>query len=425
MQDIDYLRLLETAMEHSFNAVVITTADLDLPGPTIIYVNAAMTCMSGYTREELLGATPRLLQGPKTDRETLDRLRESLNAGESFDAITVNYRKDGSPYDVEWNLSPVRNETGTITHFVSIQRDITSSVEDQRQRQLLSSVLEMSSDSVTITDATGDIEYVNRAFERYTGYTRDAVIGQNPRLLKSGHHSAKFYRNMWNTLINGGTFRDTFLDQTRDGAHRYIEQTISPIKDKQGRIFRYLSVGKDITQRVKHEQELERLANTDILTGLANRLSFDRRLELEMARSQRYQRPLSLIMLDIDHFKPINDTHGHDVGDQVLVHLANVLRENLRMTDLCARWGGEEFIVLVPETAIFQARQLAEKLREAIVATEFPVVGQKISASFGVIEAHHDELMLQVIKRVDLALYQAKAAGRNQVMAVKGGQHAR
>ncbi|MDR5900453.1 diguanylate cyclase [Halomonas vilamensis] len=424
MQDIDYLQLLETAMEHSLNAVVITTADLDLPGPTIIYVNAAMMRMSGYTREELLGATPRLLQGPKTDRAMLDRLRKALHAGDPFDAITVNYRKDGSPYDVEWNLSPVRNKTGTITHFVSTQRDITASVEDHRQRWLVSSAIEMSSDSVVITDANGNIEYVNQAFERYTGYMRDAVIGQNPRLLQSGHHSAQFYRNMWDILTSGDTFRDTFLDQTRDGTCRYVEQTISPIKDEQGHIIRYVSVGKDVTQRVMYEQELERLAHTDTLTGLANRLSFERYSALEMARSRRYQRPLSLIMLDIDYFKPVNDIHGHDVGDQVLVKFANVLRENLRITDLCARWGGEEFIVLVPETTLAQALQLAEKLREAVAATAFPVVGQQISASFGVIESRRDELMLQMIKRADLALYQAKTAGRNQVMAVEERGHA-
>ncbi|MDR5900109.1 diguanylate cyclase [Halomonas vilamensis] len=413
---MEYLRLLEVAMAQSFNAVVITTASLDLPGPEIVYVNTAMTRMSGYTREELLGATPRLLQGPRTDRDMLDRLRKALHAGEPFDAITVNYRKDGAPYDVEWNLSPVRNETGAITHFVSIQRDITASVEDQRQRLLLSSAIEMSSDSVVITDATGNIEYVNQAFERYTGYTRDAVIGQNPRLLQSGHHSAQFYRNMWDTLTSGDTFRDTFLDQTRDGAHRYVEQTISPIKDEQGRIVRYVSVGKDITQRLKHEQELKRIASTDMLTGLVNRMSFDQRLEKEIERTRRYERPLSLIMIDIDHFKPINDEHGHDVGDQVLGDFARVLSANLRTTDICARWGGEEFMVLAPETEFSQAVQLAEKLRLAIVDVIFPVVG-KVTASFGVVEVGPNELATRVVKRADQALYQAKAEGRNRVMA--------
>ncbi|WP_202114698.1 sensor domain-containing diguanylate cyclase [Vreelandella zhuhanensis] len=294
MRDMEYLRLLETAMEQSFNAVLITTASLDFPGPEIVYVNAAMTSMSGYSREELLGATPRLLQGPKTDREMLHRLRAALAAGEYFEANTVNYRKDGIPYQVEWNISPVRNEAGVVTHFVSVQRDIT--------------------------------------------------------------------------------------------------------------------------RRMQHEQELKRIASTDMLTGLANRLSFDRHLEKEIERTRRYERPLSLIMLDIDHFKSINDVHGHDVGDQVLVHFARVLSENLRTTDFCARWAGDEFMVLAPETALSQAVQLAEKLRQAIVGTDFPEAGP-VTASFGVVEVGPDELATEVVKRADLALYQAKAKGRNREMA--------
>lgn len=415
MQEAEYLRLLETAMAQSFNAVIITTASLDLPGPKIVYANAAMTRMSGYSSEELLGSIPRWLQGSTTDREVLDRLRLALAAGEYFEANTVNYRKDGTPYQVEWNISPVRNVDGAVTHFVSVQQDITRAFEYQKQIRLLSSALEMSSDSVVMTNAVGDIEYVNRAFEQYTGYDRDVVLGQNPRLLKSGHHSAQFYRNMWDTLIRGEIVSDTFVDQGRCGQSFYIEQTITPVKDDQGHIIRYISVGKDITRRVQHEQELKRVANTDMLTGLVNRMNFDRRLENEIERTRRYERPLSLIMLDIDHFKSINDEHGHDVGDQVLMHFARVLSENVRTTDLCARWGGEEFMVLAPETRLSQAEQLAEKMRMAIVGTDFSVVG-KVTASFGAVEVSPDELATSVVKRADQALYQAKFEGRNRVM---------
>ncbi|MYL23128.1 PAS domain S-box protein [Halomonas alkaliantarctica] len=209
-----------------------------------------MARMSGYFREELLGATPRLQRGAETDREMLDRLRLALKAGEYFEVSTVNYRSDGTPYPVEWHISPVRNETGVITHFVSVQHDITRAFEDLKQIRLLSSALEMSSDSVFITDASGNIEYVNRAFEHYTGYDRHRVIGQNPRVLKSGQHSPQFYRNMWETLIRGEIFRDTFIDQGRDGQSLYMEQTITPIKGEQGDIIRYVAVGKDITRRV-------------------------------------------------------------------------------------------------------------------------------------------------------------------------------
>ena len=182
MPERDYLQLLDCAMEQSFTAVMITTACLDFPGPEILYVNAAMTRMSGYPKEALLGATPRILQGPRTDRDMLHRLRVALAAGEPFEASTVNYRRDGTPYQVEWHISPVRDETGSLTHFISVQHDITRALEDEKQIQLLSSVLEVSSDGVIMTDAVGNIEYVNASFEDYTGNDRGNSTALSPSI---------------------------------------------------------------------------------------------------------------------------------------------------------------------------------------------------------------------------------------------------
>ena len=333
-------QLLKAAVEQSFNAVLITDADLDLPGPHIVYVNHAMTQMTGYTREELLGKSPRLLQGKKTDSTMLRSLRRALEAGENFEAVTTNYHKDGHAYPVEWNISPVRNAAGEITHFISVQRDLTCAFNDQETIQILSSALELSSDIVIMTNVHGRIEYVNPAFEQHTGLHRDTVMGQTPHILKSGQHTPQFYAHMWNTLKNGQPFSDTFTDQTSDGQIVYLEQTITPVKNAQGEIIRYVSVGKDITERVTKEQELERIASTDDQTGLMNRMRFDHCLNKEIARRDRYARPLSLIMLDIDHFKSINDTYGHHVGDEVLVDFARLISHNLREMDLCARWGG-------------------------------------------------------------------------------------
>lgn len=414
MENIVYLQLLEAAVEQSFNAVLITTAELDWPGPEIVYVNHAMTTMTGYAREELIGKTPRMLQGEKTDRAVLDRLRSALNAGEHFEAVTTNYRKSGHAYPVEWSISPVCNAAGQKTHFISIQRDLTRAFDDQETIQILSSALELSSDLVIMTDIDGHIEYVNPAFEQHTGHHRDAVMGQTPRLLKSGQHTRQFYEHMWNTLTKGQPFNDTLTDKAADGRTIYLEQTITPVKNANDQIIRYVSIGKDITERVIKEQELERIASTDSLTGLLNRMSFDRRLDNEMARRDRYVRPLSLIMLDIDYFKSINDTHGHYVGDDVLVELAQLLSSNLREMDVVARWGGEEFMVLVPETTRDQAGQLAEKLRRLVSKTPFSTV-ETISASFGVVEIG-DETATEIIKRVDNALYKAKRTGRNRVV---------
>ncbi|GGC93425.1 GGDEF domain-containing protein [Vreelandella lutescens] len=173
-------------------------------------------------------------------------------------------------------------------------------------------------------------------------------------------------------------------------------------------------VQRDITKRVEKEAELKRLATTDMLTGLMNRSRFDHLLKHELGRLNRYVRPFSLIMLDIDYFKTINDSQGHDVGDQVLRALATLLEDNLRTADYCARWGGEEFVILAPETSLKQAAQLAEKIRQRIRNASFPGA-DPVTVSLGVAEAAARDTIKSVMKRVDNALYQAKESGRDRV----------
>lgn len=173
-------------------------------------------------------------------------------------------------------------------------------------------------------------------------------------------------------------------------------------------------VQRDITRRVEKEAELKRLATTDMLTGLMNRSRFDYLLKHELGRLSRYVRPFSLIMLDIDYFKTINDSQGHDVGDQVLRALATLLETNLRSADYCARWGGEEFIILAPETPREQAAKLAEKIRQRIASASFPGA-DRVTVSLGVAEAAAHDTPKSMMKRVDNALYHAKESGRDRV----------
>lgn len=171
---------------------------------------------------------------------------------------------------------------------------------------------------------------------------------------------------------------------------------------------------RDISKRVEKETELKRLATTDMLTGLINRARFDYLIKHEIGRLNRYIRPFSLIMLDVDYFKLINDSLGHDAGDQVLAALSKLLEENLREADYCARWGGEEFIILAPETTLAQAVKLADKVRHRIRCSHFPGAG-RVTVSMGVVEVIPHETQQSVMKRVDNALYRAKEKGRDRV----------
>ncbi|MFP4251154.1 MAG: sensor domain-containing diguanylate cyclase [Guyparkeria sp.] len=416
MLDNEDLRLLQAAVEQSFDAVIITTAELDRPGPEIVYANPAFLAMTGYRLDEVLGETPRLFQGEATHRPMLARLRAALSAGERFAAQTVNYRKDGSAYDVEWSISPVRDEAGRVTHFVSIQRDITLETREHERREMLVYALDASSDNVVITDRENRILDVNRAFEEHTGYSRQEVRGKNPSILQSGIHDRGFYQRLWDTLERGEIFRDTFIDKRKNGQLVHIEETITPVKDDHGHLTGYVSIGKDITDRVRTENELKRLATTDMLTGLINRMHFEKILAHEHERVQRYGHPAALIMIDIDHFKQINDECGHPCGDAVLTRFARLISEHVRATDHVARWGGEEFMLVTPDTDVPAARALAEKLRRLIRETDFPDV-QRVTASFGVAALAEDATPAQTVHLADQRLYAAKQQGRDRVVA--------
>ena len=182
--------------------------------------------------------------------------------------------------------------------------------------------------------------------------------------------------------------------------------------DEPGQLLTALETMRSALKR--QQSDLERLATTDSLTGLPNRRRLEEACQMHLARSKRQKEKLSVVMIDVDKFKSVNDTHGHQVGDQILQHMAQILGEAVRESDFVGRWGGEEFMVLCPATKLADARVVAEKLRAAVAAHDFPVVGQK-TASFGVAELGGSESLENAVKRADAALYQAKENGRNRV----------
>jgi diguanylate cyclase (GGDEF)-like protein len=200
-----------------------------------------------------------------------------------------------------------------------------------------------------------------------------------------------------------------------DGSERTVAWSNSIFHEERGTDFCIISSGIDITDRKALERELIRAASTDKLTTLINRQELDEVISRERERAIRYNRPLSLIMFDIDHFKRINDTHGHLIGDSVLKELASVAQANLRTNESLGRWGGEEFMIVLPETPIEGARLAAEKLRCIFEINEFAGI-KALTASFGVTEYGNRETIDRLIQRVDDALYAAKQEGRNRVV---------
>ena len=388
--------LLRSALEQSFNSVLITDAQPGPMGPRIVYANPAFCEMTGYSATELLGQTPRILQGAQTSPEVLQTLRECLQANRFFRGSTVNYRKDGRPYTVEWNISPVKDEAGVTTS------------------QLLAQALNATQDAVMIANAQGEIEFVNHGFELITGYSRVEALGQNPAMLKSGEHTEAFYGRLWAAIQSGQTFRAVFINRHKQGHLIHCEETVSPIRDAGGAVTHFVSVIRDQTARAHTEQTLREQATRDPLTDLLNRRAGEWQLERAFLAAREGQKPFCLIMADVDHFKAINDTWGHPAGDQVLQRVAAVLRTGVRATDSVVRWGGEEFLLVLPYCEQAAALLQAERLRERVADAEQGEMG-RVTVSMGVAELQRGETLANLMERVDQALYQAKHAGRNQV----------
>lgn len=261
------------------------------------------------------------------------------------------------------------------------------------------------------TDTRGIITGVSERISSMFGCHSDDLIGKNVNTLKSGKMDQQAYRTLWRTIESGDQFSYEVEDINFTGGTNWYEVTITPDFNDSRAIIGYIAFYVNIDDRVNYAKN----AKTDHLTQLHNRASLDERLESELLRSQRYGEPLSVIMADIDFFKSVNDTFGHDIGDAVLKDFAHLLAQNVRKTDFVARFGGEEFMILCTNTTAQHANILAEALRHRIEEYPFEVVGHK-TASFGVAQYQKGMDAKQLFLAVDRALYDAKESGRNRVM---------
>lgn len=283
--------------------------------------------------------------------------------------------------------------------------------------QILVRAVEQTDDAVMITRADGIIEYVNPSFERITGYRAGEIVGRSPSMLASGMHPPAFYSELWHTIGAGESFRSVFTNRRSSGELYYEEKTISPIRGADATISHFVATGKDVTARIAAERRLEYLANYDALTGLPNRSLLRDRLTQAIQRAHRQTKAVAVQFVDLDRFKLINDTLGHNTGDRVLIEAASRLRQCLRATDTVARLGGDEFILIQEDVdSPDVVEQVARKVLEAF-APRFPVAppqGLFVSVSIGLALYPMDGLTPdELLMRADLAMYRAKEAGRN------------
>jgi diguanylate cyclase (GGDEF)-like protein/PAS domain S-box-containing protein len=283
--------------------------------------------------------------------------------------------------------------------------------------RLASKVIEASHDAVMITDTSGIIQSVNPSFCKLTGYSAEEAIGQTPTLLSSGKHDGTFYQQMWQRLQQQGYWQGEIWNKRKNGELYPEWLSISAVRGDCGTVNQYAAIFSDITERKKREQKIHELAYFDELTGLANRRLYQDRLEQALANAKRHNHQLAVLFLDLDLFKRINDTLGHQAGDDALRQVARRLQKASRTGESVARLGGDEFTVLVPEC---NGIEEIEKLAQRIVAQfELPFQIQHkelvLTTSVGIsIYPQHGSTASELLKFADAAMYQAKESGRNK-----------
>jgi len=279
----------------------------------------------------------------------------------------------------------------------------------------LSLAVAQSPHSIVITDLDANIEYANAAFCKVSGYSLDEAIGHNPRIMQSGKTQKATYENMWAHLTRGDLWRGELLNRRKDGSEFTESALISPVRQAQGQITNYLAIKEDITEKKSAAERIQRLIHFDALTGLPNRIQLFERFNYALILAQRSGEKLTVMVLDIDHFKNINDNFGHSVGDQLLMELARRIKGNLREEDTLSRQGGDEFILLLPDTDGDNAALVASKLLNVVSQPAQCGDHELITtASIGMAIYPSDGSDLETLsKNSEIAMYRVKQDARN------------
>lgn len=317
-------------------------------------------------------------------------------------------------------ISPLfEKHTEVIGQLITFH-DVTVRKQNELRLLQLTRAVEQSPTSVIITDLEGNITYVNPWFTALTGYTPEEIIGENPRILKSGQTPSDVYRDLWVTINSGKVWKGELLNKKKNGDLYWEYVTIAPVLDHAGRMLNFIAVKVDITEQKRAEKALQELAATDPLTGLFNRRHFFDIVNVILTEAMRYGYPVALLLFDIDHFKQVNDTYGHMAGDLALQHLVKAIRLSTRAADIAARFGGDEFIILLPQTDGTRAVHLAERLQDYLAENPVPNMEGRLSImlSIGIASLPVNQETISIdtlLEHADKALYDAKKAGRNRV----------
>jgi len=355
------------------------------------------------------------------DRDAVNEAyTNSLQTHMSYEITHRLVMKDGRVKWVQERCTSDFDVSGKPLRSQGTVQDITGRKRAEEQLRIAAAAFE-SQEGMIRTDANSGILRVNRAFTTLTGYTQEELVGQTPRLFKSGRHNADFYREMWESILSTGGWQGEIWDRRKNGQEYQKWLTISAVEDENGAITHYIGAQYDITERKLAEEKINELAFFDQLTGLPNRtLMLDRLRQIKSVNSRNGSYG-ALLFIDLDNFKTLNDTLGHDMGDLLLKQVAQRLAASVRAGDTTARLGGDEFVVMLASLstdevdAAAQSKSVGEKIIDALSQTyQLKDVVYHITASIGatLFKGHQIEIEV-LLKQADLAMFKSKDAGRN------------
>lgn len=382
---------------------------------TITACNRKLEEIFGYGPGQMIGLNTAVLYATREEYDSVGvHAYEAAGRGENYNAEVHFKRANGETF---WGALTGRAVNPDHPHGGSIwiYSDISERKRAEQGLQLMASVFSGSNEAIMISDAENRIVKVNRAFTELTGYSESDVVGQDPKILSSGKTPHEVFVGMWDSLAKTGAWQGELWDRRKTGEPFPKWLAISEVRDSAGVLTHYIGSFVDITERKASEEQVRHLAHHDALTGLPNRFSMHQRLEQALSFVRRGDTRLALMLVDLDHFKSINDTLGHDVGDQLLIEVAHRLSGAVRDSDTVARLGGDEFVVVLPGIAdASDAANVADKMLTAVSAP-YLIKGHELrtSPSVGICIFPDDATEIgDLLKKADVAMYHAKAQGR-------------
>ncbi len=383
--------------------------------------NQAFSAICGYSAQELNSLNYWALTPKKYEHEETRQLRSLQSTGRYGPYEKEYIRKDGTLVPLQLSGMLIFGKDGQ-KYIWSLVEDITARKKSEADLQIAATAFEAQI-GIMVTDANGVILRVNQTFTRETGYTAEEAIGKTPSMLKSGRHDSAFYTAMWKSIRRDGVWQGEIWDRRKNGEIYPKWLTITAVKDNEGVTTHYIGTQTDITERKVAEDRIEGLAFYDQLTGLPNRVLFLDRLKQVAATSARSGNRGAVLFIDLDHFKTVNDTLGHNIGDELLREVAARLRLCVREGDTVARFGGDEFVVLLEGLSekSNEAATQAEKVSEKILCDlgkPYVLLGQEhiSTPSIGITLIDEQYAGIEeLLQQADLAMYQAKTDGRNSM----------